>query len=119
MKTENIIISFIAEGSNLEIPIEDYNFKVNDNLNNKEVFFGIRPEHIFFKKLNEHDFEITLRADLSEYIGHEQIMTFNFENQEVLAKFPSTVKIDLSKNTKLFFDLTQISLFDAKTEERL
>ena len=37
----------------------------------------------------------------------------------VLAKFPSTLKIDLSKNTKLFFDLTQISLFDAKTEERI
>ena len=73
----------------------------------------------FFKKSNEEDFEINLRADLSEYIGHEQIMTFNFENQEVLAKFPSTVKIDLSKNTKLFFDLTQISLFDAKTEERI
>ena len=35
-------------------------------------------------------------------------MTFNFENQEVLAKFPSTVKIDLSKNTKLFFELISI-----------
>ena len=34
-------------------------------------------------------------------------------------QFPSTVKIDLSKNTKLFFDLTQISLFNAKTEERI
>ncbi len=56
---------------------------------------------------------------LSEYIGHEQIMTFDYENQEVLAKFPSTIKIELSKNTKLYFDLTQISLFDAKTEERI
>ena len=46
-------------------------------------------------------------------------MTFDYEKQEILAKFPSTVKIDLSKNTKLFFDLTQISLFDAKNEERL
>jgi multiple sugar transport system ATP-binding protein len=86
---------------------------------NKEVFFGIRPEHIFSKKSNEGDFEINLRADLSEYIGHEQIMTFDYENQEVLAKFPSTIKIELSKKTKLYFDLTQISLFDAKTEERI
>jgi multiple sugar transport system ATP-binding protein len=46
-------------------------------------------------------------------------MTFDYENQEVLAKFPSTIKIELSKNTNLFFDLTQISLFDAKTEERI
>ena len=119
LKQSSNIISFVAEGSNLEIPIDNYNFKANDNLNNKEVFFGIRPEHIFFKKLNENDFEITLRADLSEYIGHEQIMTFDYDNQEILAKFPSTIKTELSKETKLYFDLTQVSLFDEKTEERI
>ncbi len=110
---------FVAEGSNLEIPINKYDFKDKSNLNNKEVFFGIRPEHIFFKKFNENDFEITLKADLSEYVGHEQIMTFDYSNQEVLAKFPSTIKIELAKETKLYFDLTQTSLFDAKTEERI
>ena len=119
LKQSSNIISFVAEGSNLEIPIDNYNFKANDNLNNKEVFFGIRPEHIFFKKLNDNDFEITLRADLSVYIGHEQIMTFDYDNQEILAKFPSTIKTELSKETKLYFDLTQVSLFDAKTEERV
>ena len=119
LKQSSNIISFVAVGSNLEIPIDNYNFKANENLNNKEIFFGIRPEHIFFKKLNENDFEITLRADLSEYIGHEQIMTFDYDNQEILAKFPSTIKTELSKETKLYFDLTQVSLFDAKTEERI
>ena len=112
-------ISFTANDSNFEIPIKEYKFKDKSNLNNKEVFFGIRPEHIFFKKSNDNDFEITLRADLSEYIGHEQIMTFDYANQEILAKFPSTIKIELAKNTKLYCDLTQISLFDAQTEERI
>ena len=112
-------ISFSVSGSNVEIPIKDYEFIDKSNLNNKEVFFGIRPEHIYFKKSNESDFEINLRADLSEYIGHEQIMTFDYANQEVLAKFPSTIKIDLGKETKLYFDLTQASLFDAQTEERI
>ena len=112
-------VSFIVEGSNLEIPINTYVFKNSSNLNNMEVFFGIRPEHIFFKKFNENDFEITLRADLSEYIGHEQIMTFDCANQEVLAKFPSTIKIELTKETKLYFDLSQTSLFDAKSKERI
>ena len=98
LKQSSNQISFVAHGSNFEIPINGYDFK---------------------EKSNEGDFEINLRADLSEYIGHEQIMTFDYENQEVLAKFPSTIKIELSKNTKLYFDLTQISLFDAKTEERI
>ena len=112
-------ISFTASGSNFEIPVKGYEFKDKSNLNNKEVFFGIRPEHIYFKKSNESDFEVTLREDLSEYIGHEQIMTFDYANQEVLAKFPSTIKIELAKETKLYFDLTQTSLFDAQTEERI
>ena len=112
-------ISFTANSSNFEIPVKGYEFKDKSNLNNKEVFFGIRPEHIYFKKSNESDFEINLRADLSEYIGHEQIMTFDYANQEILAKFPSTIKIELAKETKLYFDLTQTSLFDAQTEERI
>ena len=112
-------ISFTANDSNFEIPIKEYKFKDKSNLNNKEVFFGIRPEHIFFKKSNDNDFEITLRADLSEYIGHEQIMTFDYANQEILAKFPSTIKIELAKETKLYFDLTQTSLFDAQSEKRI
>ena len=46
-------------------------------------------------------------------------MTFDYASQEILAKFPSTIKIELAKETKLFFDITQISLFDAKTDERI
>ena len=112
-------IFFTASGSNVEIPIKDYEFKDISNLNNKEIYFCIRPEHIYFKKSNEIDFEINLRANLSEYIGHEQIITFDYANQEILAKFPSTIKIELAKETKLFFDITQISLFDANTDERI
>ena len=112
-------ISFTAEGANFDIPINSYDFNNTSQLNNKEVYFGIRPEHIYFKKSNEGDFEVNLRADLSEYIGHEQIMTFDLANQELLAKFPSTIKIELNKETKLYFDLTQVSLFDSITQERL
>ncbi len=119
LKQNSDKVSFIASESNLEIPINEYDFKEKNNLDNKEVFFGLRPEHIFFKKSNEKDFEIILRANLSEYIGHEQIMTFDYSNQEVLAKFPSTIKIELGKETKLYFDLTQISLFDINSEERI
>ena len=119
LSQDNDKIYFSTEGKNFNIPINNYNFDNTSQLNNKEVCFGIRPEHIYFKKSNENDFEITLRAELSEYIGHEQIMTFDYANQELLAKFPSTIKIELNKETKLYFDLTQISIFDSNTKERL
>ncbi len=119
LKQSSDKISFAAKEANFDIPINNYDFDNTTQLDNKEVYFGIRPEHIHFKKSNEDDFEVNLRADLSEYIGHEQIMTFNYANQELLAKFPSTIKIELSKETKLYFDLTQVSLFDATTEDRI
>ena len=119
LKESSDKILFTTEGANFDIPINSYDFNNTSELNNKEVYFGIRPEHIYFKKFNEGDFEVNLRADLSEYIGHEQIMTFDLANQELLAKFPSTIKIELNKETKLYFDLTQVSLFDSITQERL
>ena len=114
-------ISFVTEGSEkpTQIPIDNYNFKNSTDLNGKQIYFGIRPEHVHFKKLNENDFEVNLKANLSEYIGHEQIITYDFSNQEILAKFPSTINIELSKDMKLYFDLSQISLFDKISKERI
>ena len=119
LKKETNEISFKAEGSNFQVPINNYEFIDTSQLDNKEVYFGIRPEHIYFKKSNEANLEVYLKADLSEYIGHEQIMTFNFANQELLAKFPSTIKIEVNKDTKLYLDLMQVSLFDANTKDRI
>jgi multiple sugar transport system ATP-binding protein len=114
-------LSFAGEGASngFQIPINNYNFEKKIELDSKEVYFGIRPEHIHYKKSNEEDFEIKLKADLSEYIGHEQIITLNYYNQEVLAKFPSTTKIEINKEIKLYFDLSQISLFDKNSKERI
>ena len=119
LKQNSDNVSFIAEGSNLEIPIKHYDFKNKSELSNNEVYFGIRPEHIHFKKINENDFEIKLKSDLTEYIGHEQIVTFNYSNQDLLAKFASTIKIEMNKEASLFFDLNQISLFDRNSERRI
>ena len=114
-------ISFIPESSNQSnnISIKNYNFIKPLDESSKDVYFGIRPEHIHYKKTNDTDFEVNLRTDLKEYIGHEQIITFNYSNQEVLGKFSSTVKIEMSKEMKLYFDLNQISIFDKKTNNRI
>ena len=121
IKKEAEQLYFVGDdaGNSIKIPINNYSFDKKLELNSKEVYFGIRPEHIYYKKNNENDFEIKLKADLSEYIGHEQIITFNYSNQEVLAKFPSTTKIEINKEMNLYFDLSQISLFDKNSKERI
>ncbi len=121
IKKEAEQLYFVGDdaGNSIKIPINNYSFDKKLELNSKEVYFGIRPEHIYYKKNNENDFEIKLKADLSEYIGHEQIITFNYSNQEILAKFASTTKIEINKEMNLYFDLSQISLFDKNSKERI
>jgi len=107
-----------SKGAN-QIPVETYNFLKKDNQNDREVLFGIRPEHMYLSKNNKNDYQIQLKTILSEYIGHEQIITFNYFGQELVGKFSSSVDIPMEKNFNLFFDLDQISIFDKKTGERL
>ena len=57
--------------------------------------------------------------DTSEYIGHEQIITFDFSGQQLLGKFSSTIDIDINKEFKLNMDINQFSVFDTLTEERI
>ena len=102
-----------------KILIKNYNFENKNVRNNQEILFGIRPEHMYLSKNNINEYEIKLKTILSEYIGHEQIITFNYFGQELLGKFPSSNNIPMNKELSLFFDLDQISLFDQITEVRL
>ena len=47
------------------------------------------------------------------------MLTLMLTKKEILAKFASTIKIDLNKEINLYFDLSQISLFDRNTERRI
>ena len=110
---------FFKNKDKVNIPLSNYSFKDKTNLSEKEIILGVRPEHIYIEKNTSDNFEITVRSELSEYIGHEQIITFNFSGQQLLGKFSSTIDISIDKEFKLYIDINQISLFDALTEERI
>ena len=115
----NTEVNFKLDGdANNSIKINKYEF--TDKLSgNHKIYFGIRPEHIHHQKISENCIELKLKAELNEYIGHEQITTFNFSGQELLVKFPSTIDIVLNKEMNLYFDLSQISLFDKNSSKRI
>lgn len=110
---------FFASNDQTKIPLNKYNFRNKINEDEKEVTLGIRPEHIYIEKNASDNFEIKLKSELSEYIGHEQIITFDFSGQQLLGKFSSTIDIDINKEFKLNIDINQLSVFDTLTEERI
>jgi hypothetical protein len=91
--------------------IENSSFKSKFDGNEVSAYLGIRPEHIYFEKINPDCFEISLKSELLEYTGHEQIVTFDYLGQQVLGKFSSTFDIEINKDLKLNIDTSQISLF--------
>ena len=110
---------FFASNDQTKIPLNKYNFRNKINEDEKEITLGIRPEHIYIEKNASNNFEINVKSELSEYIGHEQIITFDFSGQQLLGKFSSTIDIDINKEFKLNIDINQFSVFDTLTKERI
>jgi len=118
---DNNDIVFMPNGSNdsTKISVGNYSFKNKFDGNEVSAYLGIRPEHIYFEKINPDCFEISLKSELLEYTGHEQIVTFDYFGQQVLGKFASTLDININKDLKLNIDMSQISLFDKHTKHRI
>jgi multiple sugar transport system ATP-binding protein len=110
---------FFSSNDQTKIPLNKYNFRNKINEDEKEITLGIRPEHIYIEKNASDNFEIKVKSELSEYIGHEQIITFDFSEQQLLGKFSSTINIEINKEFKLNIDFNQLSVFDTLTEERI
>jgi multiple sugar transport system ATP-binding protein len=110
---------FFSSNDQTKIPLNKYNFRNKINEDEKEITLGIRPEHIYIEKNASNNFEIKVKSELSEYIGHEQIITFDFSGQQLLGKFSSTIDNDINKEFKLNIDINQLSVFDTLTEERI
>ena len=110
---------FFSSNDQTKIPLNKYNFRNKINEDEKEITLGIRPEHIYIEKNASDNFEIKVKSELSEYIGHEQIITFDFSGQQLLGKFSSTIDIDINKEFNLNIDINQLSVFDTLTEERI
>ena len=122
-KDENVISFFPDNEKQKSINLDSIKTKVN---NSDKILLGIRPEHIFLKKehavrvTKDHNFaEIEVNPELHEYIGHEQIVTFNYYGQEILGKFSSSINIEIDKKMTLFVDLNSVSLFDKETKRRI
>ncbi|MDA9179614.1 ATP-binding cassette domain-containing protein, partial [Candidatus Pelagibacter ubique] len=66
-KYDNDII-FMPNGSNdsIKIPVGNYSFKNKFENTELTTYLGIRPEHIYFDKINSDCFEIDLKSELLE-----------------------------------------------------
>ena len=110
----NFLAQNASDAHKIKLSDQHKNIKVDD-----ELLLGIRPEHIFFKKehavrvsKDDNFAEIQVTSELNEYVGHEQIITFNYQGQEILGKFSSSIEVESGKEITLYVDLNNICFFD-------
>ena len=89
-------------GNNVKIP--------NINLEKKNYFIGIRPEHFSVSDDSEYKFEP--KIDLIENLGNEKIAYIKMNNHEISAKISSQNKIE----NQMGFNSKDIFLFNENGE---
>ncbi len=89
----------------------------NNDLAQKEVILGIRPEHFYKKPQDEIFIEVT--PDLIEMLGSEKLVHFDISGYSVKAKLPPDAVVNINEPTRLSFDVSKIIFFDKDTKIRL
>ena len=89
----------------------------------KEVIFGIRPEHIFEERSsvmidNKSDF-FDIKVTLAELLGNEYFVHFNVKDKDFIAKIMTNKTIEKDDDIKVTFSLDNIHVFDKISSKRI
>ena len=88
--------------------IDNYQKKLEGNYN---ILFGVRPEDIFICSEKDEG-AIALKADVVELLGSEYYVHSKINNQKIILKVPSNIRINLNDTIYVKLDTERIHLFD-------
>ncbi len=99
--------------------LSHYDFKNYFN-NDQKIVLGLRPEYVSnIEDKNEYVKKITIKPSIIETTGFDKNVTFDFGSGEIIGRFTPNSGVELNKNHDVYFNLSQISIFDEETELRL
>jgi multiple sugar transport system ATP-binding protein len=88
----------------------------NNNLDNKEIILGIRPEH--FGSGSSSLTTLLIQPELIEMLGSEKLIHFRINEKSVTAKLPSDYTILENQQAILNIDISKCLLFDPVSQVR-
>ena len=107
-----------TETDEVRIPINGYAFEATPASGNP-VTLGIRPEHISIRQHSDQSAEFDLHPTLIELTGYDQNVTFEFFGHEIIARLPRNANVALGEDRRLFLDISEASLFDSESGQRI
>ena len=71
------------------------------------------------ESINKYTKKLSLIPTIIETTGFDKNVTFDFADSEIIGRFTPNSGVELNKSHDVYFDLSQISIFDTMTELRL
>ena len=80
---------------------------------------GFRPEHLEIGEIGGETASFQARADVVEYLGHEELLHVSAANQDIVAIVDSEHRVRPGDVIKLTLPLDKLHLFDGETGDAL
>ncbi len=110
---------FLPENENIKFDVSNYDF-LNGFKEGQKVILGLRPEYLTnIKNSDNISINLSMRPAIIETTGYDKNVTFNFANTEIIGRFTPNSGVNLENEIKVYFDLSNISMFDKETELRI
>ena len=109
-----------AESNALALPIVGRLESLAGKYVDKEVVFGIRPEHIGNEpRADGSATPVSMKVEISEPMGSESIVYLKAGAGSLIARIQGDHIFHLGEQVTAHFDLDKVTLFDPKTEDVL
>lgn len=113
---------FIIGEHKIEVPTGKANLLNEKGYEGKEVYLGIRPEHIHDELVFLDSYphaQATLVVEVAELLGSEILLYSKIEGQHVAAKIDARTDVSIGQQIKVAFDMNKAHFFDKETENRI
>ena len=87
------------------------------NYIDKEIVFGIRPEHITNEPKEGSSVPVTMIVDIAEPMGSESLVYMKAGTGNLIARIHGEHLFHLGEQVTVQLDLEKVSLFDVETEK--
>jgi len=104
---------------NVKISLSGYSFD-SEPKDGQEIIFGFRPEHINLPDTSlKSQLPVELKPSLIELTGYEKEVSFEFYGNEITGRLPRHIDTELGNPISLSLDLSEISIFDKESTQRI
>ena len=112
----------MVDTGTFSVAIPSENTKVYAGHEGKNVIFGIRPEDIHDPKFtppNVHTENVETQVDVTELMGNEIFLHMLSGENTFVARVDPRSSMRVGEKTQIAFDMDNIHIFDADTEEAI